>query len=326
MDSSLRSYDYHLPRELIAQKPLPRRDQSRMMVLHREDQSIEHAAFTDLPKFIRRDDLLVLNNSRVLPARHFSDDGALEFLVVQKIGLGRWKALVRPGRRFRAGTVTSIHGIRVVAAAIDQEGLREIALDEEIDLQSSGVMPLPPYIARPAEAEDVSRYQTVFANEDGSIAAPTAGLHFTAEMLRALPHTFITLHVGTGTFRPVKSESILDHRMHEEQFSMSPEAAAAINAAGRIVAIGTTSGRVLESVHRQFGDIRAVEGVTDIFIHPPFRFQVVDALVTNFHLPRSTLLMLVSAFAGREFILRAYAEAVRQLYRFFSYGDCMLIL
>jgi S-adenosylmethionine:tRNA ribosyltransferase-isomerase len=326
MDSSLSSYDYHLPRELIAQRPLRQREQSRMMVLHRESQSIEHAAFTDLSKFIRRDDLLVLNDSRVLPARHFSDDGALEFLIVKRIAPTRWKALVKPGRRFRAGAVTSIRGIRAVAGNIDDEGLREIILDEEMDLQSSGVMPLPPYIARSAEAEDVSRYQTVFAREDGSIAAPTAGLHFTAEIVRAFPHTFITLHVGPGTFRPVKSENILDHTMHEEQFSISPEAAAAINAAGRIVAVGTTSVRVIESVYRQFGDVRAVEGTTNIFIHSPFRFEVVDALVTNFHLPRSTLLMLVSAFAGREFILSAYAEAVRQRYRFFSYGDCMLIL
>jgi S-adenosylmethionine:tRNA ribosyltransferase-isomerase len=326
MDSSLRNYDYHLPRELIAQRPLPQRDQSRMMVLRREARSIEHAEFTDLSKFIRRDDLLVLNNSRVLPARHCSDDGTLEFLIVEKIAPARWKALVKPGRRFRAGAVTFIRGIRAVAAAIDQEGLREIVLDEEIDLQSSGVMPLPPYITRPAEAEDVSRYQTVFASEDGSIAAPTAGLHFIPEMLRVLPHTFITLHVGVGTFRPVKSERILDHTMQEERFSISPEAAAAIKAAGRILAVGTTSVRVLESVYRQFGDVRAVKGRTNIFIHPPFRFQVVDALVTNFHLPRSTLLMLVSAFAGRDFILRAYTEAVRQRYRFFSYGDCMLIL
>jgi S-adenosylmethionine:tRNA ribosyltransferase-isomerase len=326
MDSWLTSYDYHLPRELIAQRPSPEREQSRMMVLHREDQSIEHAAFTELPRFIRRDDLLVLNNSRVLPARHFSDDGVLEFLIVQKIAPARWKALVKPGRRFRAGTVTSIRGICATAGNADEEGLREIILDEDVDLQASGAMPLPPYISRPPEVEDMSRYQTVFARTDGSIAAPTAGLHFTAEILNGLSHTFITLHVGIGTFRPVKSENIPDHTMHQEQFSISPEAAAAINAGGRVVAVGTTSVRVLESVHRQFGGIRAVEGATNIFIHPPFQFRVVDALLTNFHLPRSTLLMLVSAFAGREFILRAYAEAVRERYRFFSYGDCMLIL
>jgi S-adenosylmethionine:tRNA ribosyltransferase-isomerase len=326
MDNTLRRYQYDLPRELIAQRPLPRREQSRMMALNRDAGTIEHAAFIDLPSFLRKDDLLVLNNSRVLPARHFSDDGALEFLFLRKIARRRWKALVKPGRKFRAGRITWINGIRVTAGDVDEDGTREVVLDEDVDLQTSGVMPLPPYISRPAEAEDASRYQTTFAREDGSIAAPTAGLHFTKEILRELPHTFITLHVGPGTFLPVKCENILDHTMHEEQFSVSPEAAAAMNVAARIVAIGTTTVRVLESVHREFGEIRATTGTTNIFIHPPFEFRVVDALLTNFHLPCSTLLMLVSAFAGREFILRAYAEAVRERYRFFSYGDCMLIL
>lgn len=326
MDNALRDYDYELPRELIAQRPLPRREQSRMMVLRREAGAIEHATFLDLPKFIRRHDLLVLNNSRVLPARHFSDDGALEFLFVEKIATRRWKALVKPGRKFRTGVVTSINGTRARAGGIDNDGAREITLDEDVNLQAGGTMPLPPYISRPPEVEDAARYQTVFAREDGSIAAPTAGLHFTPEILQALPHTFITLHVGTGTFRPVKNENILEHTMHEERFSISSEAAASINAAKRIVAVGTTSVRVLESVRREFGSVRATDSSTDIFIHPPFEFRVVDALLTNFHLPRSTLLMLVSAFAGREFILRAYEEAVRERYRFFSYGDCMLIL
>jgi S-adenosylmethionine:tRNA ribosyltransferase-isomerase len=326
MDNALRDYDYTLPGQLIAQRPLPRREQSRMMVLRRDARAIEHATFRDLPKFIRGDDLLVLNNSRVLPARHLSDDGALEFLFVEKIGPRRWKVLVKPGRKFRTGVVTSINGIRARAGGIDNDGARDVTLEEDVNLQAGGIMPLPPYISRPPEAEDESRYQTVFAREDGSIAAPTAGLHFTPEILQALPHTFITLHVGTGTFRPIKSENILEHTMHEERFSISAEAAAAINAAKRIVAVGTTSVRVLESVHRKFGDVRATDSSTDIFIHPPFEFRVVDALLTNFHLPRSTLLMLVSAFAGREFILRAYADAVRERYRFFSYGDCMLIL
>ena len=326
MDSWLRNYDYHLPRELIAQRPLPHRERSRMMVVRRDLQSIEHATFSDPSRFIQHDHLLVLNNSRVLAARHFSDDGAVEFLFVRRISPGRWKALVRPGRRFRRGWVTSIHGVRAIAGEIDEQGMREIVLDQDTNVQTTGVMPLPPYISRLPEKQDALRYQTVFACEDGSIAAPTAGLHFTAEILGALPHTFITLHVGIGTFRPVKSENILDHTMHEEQFSISPASAAAINEADKIVAVGTTSVRVLESVQRQFGEVRAVEGATNIFIHPPFEFRVVDALLTNFHLPRSTLLMLVSAFAGRELILRAYAEAVRQRYRFFSYGDCMLVL
>jgi S-adenosylmethionine:tRNA ribosyltransferase-isomerase len=326
MGDALRDYDYELPRELIAQRPVPRRDQSRMMVLRRDAQAIEHAAFIDLPKFVGRGDLLVLNNSRVLPARHFSDDGTLEFLFVRKTGRRHWRALVKPGRKFRSGAVTSIRGTRAQAGDTDEEGAREIVLDEDIDLQGSGAMPLPPYISRPPEVEDVTRYQTVFACNDGSIAAPTAGLHFTPEILRSLPHTFITLHVGTGTFRPVKHEDIRQHTMHEEQFSVSSEAAARINSAEKIIAIGTTTVRVLESVYRGFGEIRAIDGATNIFIHPPFEFRAADALLTNFHLPRSTLLMLVSAFAGREFILRAYAEAVRERYRFFSYGDCMLML
>lgn len=326
MDNALRLYDYKLPRELISQRPLPQRELSRMMVLRRQDQSVEHAAFSDLPRFIGHTDLLVLNDSRVLPARHFSDDGALEFLFLRKSAPGRWQALVKPGRKFRAGATTTVKGVRATAGRIDEEGAREIALAEDVDLQSSGMMPLPPYISRPSEAEDAARYQTIFARENGSIAAPTAGLHFTAEILRGLPHTFITLHVGTGTFRPVKSDNILEHTMHEEKFSISARAAAAIKAAEKVIAVGTTSVRALESVHRQFGEVRAMEGATNIFIHPPFEFGVTDALLTNFHLPRSTLLMLVSAFAGREFILRAYAEAVRERYRFFSYGDCMLIL
>jgi S-adenosylmethionine:tRNA ribosyltransferase-isomerase len=326
MEKRLCDYDYELPRNLIAQRPLAQREQSRMMVLHRTTGAIEHGAFVDLPKFLRASDLLVLNNSRVLPARHFSDDDRLEFLFLRKIAPCRWKALVKPGRRFRKGAVTSLGGVRAEAGEIDGEGGREVLLAKDIDMQRAGVMPLPPYISRNAEPDDEARYQTVFARSDGSIAAPTAGLHFTAEILRALPHTFITLHVGTGTFRSVKCENILMHKMHEEQFSISPSAAAAINAAQGIVAVGTTTVRVLEAIYQEFGDIRAVEGETSIFIHPPFQFRVVDGLLTNFHLPRSTLLMLVSAFAGREFILRAYAEGMRERYRFFSYGDCMLIL
>ncbi len=326
MDDALRDYDYELPRELIAQRPLPRRDQSRMMILRRETQAIEHAAFADLPKFVGRDDLLVLNNSRVLPASHLSDDGAIEFLFLHRLAPCRWKALVKPGRRFRAGAVTWINGIRAQAGETDEEGAREIVLAADVDLQRAGAMPLPPYISRAAEPEDEARYQTVFAGEEGSVAAPTAGLHFTAEILRALPHTFITLHVGTGTFRPVKNENITMHKMHREQFSISSKTAAVINQARRIIAVGTTTVRVLESVSRELGRIDAVNGETNIFIYPPFHFGVIDALLTNFHLPRSTLLMLVSAFAGREFILRAYAEAVRERYRFFSYGDCMLIV
>jgi S-adenosylmethionine:tRNA ribosyltransferase-isomerase len=342
VSTRLSDYDYELPRELIAQHPLLRREDSRMMVLHRDRKKIEHAQFVDLKKFLRDDDLLVLNNSRVLPARHFSDDGKFEFLFLEKIAPFRWKALVKPSRKFGKGAATFIQAVRAEAGEISADGSREIVLSDDVDLQHGGVMPLPPYIKRSAvirlrdttarqvdrryRAEDEARYQTVFAKYEGSLAAPTAGLHFTPQILRTLPHIFITLHVGTGTFRPVKVEDITQHQMHPERFSISPASAEAIAKAGRVIAIGTTTVRVLESVQRSVGKIQASEGETNIFIHPPFQFRVVDILLTNFHLPRSTLLMLVSAFADREFILRAYEEAVRERYRFFSYGDCMLIL
>lgn len=313
-----------------------------MMVLHRDRKKIEHAYFVDLKKFLRDDDLLVLNNSRVLPARHFSDDGKFEFLFLEKIAPCRWKALVKPSRKFGKGAVTFIQGLRAEAGEIFADRSREIMLSDDIDLQHGGAMPLPPYIKRSAvirlpagtarqvdrryTAEDEARYQTVFAKYEGSLAAPTAGLHFTSQILGTLPHVFITLHVGTATFRPVKVEDITQHQMHPERFSVSPASAEAIATAERIVAVGTTTVRVLESVQRSFGKIQAGDGETNIFIYPPFPFRVVDVLLTNFHLPRSTLLMLVSAFAGREFSLHAYEEAVRERYRFFSYGDCMLIL
>ena len=332
VSTRLNDYNYELPRELIAQHPLPRRQDSRMMVLHRDRKKIEHAHFVDLEKFLRDDDLLVLNNSRVLPARHFSDDGKIEFLCLEKTAPCHWKALVKPSRKFGKGIATFIQGVRAEAGEIFADGPREIVLSDDIDLQHGGAMPLPPYIKRSAvvdrryKAEDEARYQTVFAKYEGSLAAPTAGLHFTPQILGALPHDFITLHVGMATFRPVKVEDITQHQMHPEGFSISPGSAEAIARARRIVAIGTTTVRVLESVQRSLGGIQASEGETNIFIYPPFKFRVVDVLLTNFHLPRSTLLMLVSAFAGREFILRAYEEAVRERYRFFSYGDCMLIL
>lgn len=347
MSKRLSDYDYDLPRALIAQHPLPRREDSRMMVLRRDQQKIEHARFVDLKDFLADggpsqtgDYLLVLNDSRVLPARHFSDDGKLEFLFLERIAAHRWKALVKPGRRFGRGASAFIRGARAQAGERFSDGSREVILDEDIDLLHGGVMPLPPYIKRPSVTssslpagsdrrfteEDEARYQTVFGKYEGSLAAPTAGLHFTPQILATFPHVFITLHVGTGTFRPVKTEDITQHRMHPERFSVSPEAATAITRAGRVVAVGTTTMRVLESVQRNFGRIQASESETNIFIYPPFEFRAVDVLLTNFHLPRSTLLMLVSAFATREFILRAYEEAVRARYRFFSYGDCMLIL
>ena len=325
MSTRLRDYDYELPPELIAQHPLPRREDSRMLVLHRDRQTIEHARFIDLKNFLRDSDLLVLNNSRVLPARHFSDDGRIEFLFLQKLTPHRWKVLVKPGRRFRTGVAVSIKGIRVEAGKYFPDGGREILLSEEVDFQRSGLLPLPPYITRSHGAEDETRYQTVFARSDGSVAAPTAGLHFTPKILAAIPHVFVTLHVGTATFRPVKTDDISQHQMPPERFCVSEKAAHAIRNAARCIAVGTTTVRILESVYRQFGEIRGIDRETDIFIYPPFQFHAVDVLLTNFHLPRSTLLMLVSAFAGRDFVRRAYEEAVRTRYRFFSYGDCMLI-
>jgi len=209
---------------------------------------------------------------------------------------------------------------------ITPEGERIVVLNKDIDLYSGGSMPLPPYIRRDSNIEDTARYQTVFAHAPGALAAPTAGLHFTSEILNKIPHTFVTLHVGTGTFLPVRSENVTEHRMHAERFSISPSAAGRINSAGRIVAVGTTVVRVLESAERTDGKLVGQEGSTDIFIYQPYDFRAVDVLLTNFHLPRSTLLMLVSAFAGREFLLRAYQEAIRERYRFYSYGDCMLIV
>jgi S-adenosylmethionine:tRNA ribosyltransferase-isomerase len=326
MSVRLSDYDYDLPRELIAQRPPQRRGDSRMMVLHRETQTIEHRQFRELKAFLQPADLLVLNDTQVLPARRFSDDGAIEFLFLERLGQRRWKCLVKPGRKMRVGATAMIDNATLRVEATTPDGERIVVLNEDIDLYSGGSMPLPPYIQRQSDTEDATRYQTVFAHTPGALAAPTAGLHFTPETLNEIPHTFVTLHVGTGTFLPVRSENIAEHRMHAERFSISACAAAKINGARRIVAVGTTVVRVLESAGGDNGKLIAQEGSTDIFIYPSYRFRAVDVLLTNFHLPRSTLLMLVSAFAGREFLLRAYQEAIRERYRFYSYGDCMLIL
>jgi S-adenosylmethionine:tRNA ribosyltransferase-isomerase len=336
MSSKLSDYDYPLPEALIAKRPLPRRDASRMMVLHRDSQTIEHRQFRDLKTFLRLGDLLVLNNTRVLAARRFSDDYGVEFLFLEKLGPARWKCLVKPGRKMRPGATAKIDNVPIHVEEILPGGERVVALAEDVDLYAHGSMPLPPYIGRESDPADDERYQTVFAQTPGALAAPTAGLHFTTEILSEIPHVFVTLHVGPGTFRPVHSENLAEHRMHAESFSISKEAAAKIDSALRIVAVGTTTVRVLETVARETrrlkavkfsnAPIRAQSGLTNLFIYPPYRFQHVNLLVTNFHLPRSTLLMLVSAFAGREFLLRAYQEAIRERYRFYSYGDCMLIL
>ena len=326
MSTQLSDYDYPLPKELIAKRPLPRREDSRMMVLQRESQTIEHRQFRELKTFLRPGDLLVLNNTRVLPARRFSDDGGIDFLFLERLGAARWKCLVKPGRKMLVGATAKIDNVTLRVEEVLPDGERIVSVDEDVDLYAHGSMPLPPYIGRESDLEDETRYQTVFAQAPGAIAAPTAGLHFTQEMLNDIAHAFVTLHVGVGTFRPVQSENIAEHRLHPECFSISSEAANEIDNAKRVVAVGTTAVRVLESAGRENGKLIAQTGSTNLFIYPSYRFQHVDLLFTNLHLPRSTLLMLVSAFAGREFLLRAYEEAIHECYRFYSYGDCMLIL
>jgi len=326
MSTRLSDYDYDLPRELVAQRPAAHRADSRMMVLRCGAQTIEHRQFRELKTFLQPGDLLVLNDTRVLPARRFSNDGAIEFLFLEHLGRRRWKCLVKPGRKMRLGAAATIDNATLQVEKITSDGERIVVLDQDVDPYAKGSMPLPPYIGRENDVEDATRYQTVFAQAPGALAAPTAGLHFTPEILSEIPHALVTLHVGTGTFLPVRSENIVEHRMHAERFSISAEGAMKMNNARRMAAVGTTVVRVLESAERENGKLIAQTGSTDIFIFPPYRFQAVGLLLTNFHLPRSTLLMFGSAFAGREFLLRAYQEAIRQRYRFYSYGDCMLIL
>src|SRR6476620_10294706 len=326
MSARLSDYDYVLPRELIAQRPLERRQDSRMMVLHRAEQKIEHRQFGDLKTFLEPGDLLVLNDTRVVAARRFSDNGAVEFLFLERVGAARWKCMVTPGRKLHIGATAPIDHVSLRVEEITAEGERIVAFEKGVDVYAGGSMPLPPYVSRFSDDTDAARYQTVFAREPGAVAAPTAGLHFTSDMLSEIPHTFVTLHVGPGTFLPVRSENIAEHRMHAERFSISPEAAIKINRAHRIIAVGTTTVRTLESAGRVDGKIRAQQAASNLFVFPPYHFREVDVLLTNFHLPRSTLLMLVSAFAGREFLLAAYEKAIRERYRFYSYGDCMLIL
>jgi S-adenosylmethionine:tRNA ribosyltransferase-isomerase len=319
-------YDYALPEGLIARYPLPRREDARMLVLHRADRRIEHRRFAEFPSFLHEGDLAVLNDTKVIPARVFSDDGRIELLFLEALPENTWKCLVKPGRKMRLGAVVTVQEAAGRVVEILPDGERVIVFDRAVDLDKCGCLPLPPYLERAAESSDAERYQTVFARERGAVAAPTAGLHFTSEILAAVPHAFLTLHVGLGTFRPVQAEDLSDHRMHAERFRLPVETVEKIRAARRVIAVGTTTVRVLEACAQEHWPLKPREGATDIFIHPPFEFRAVGALLTNFHLPRSTLLMLVSASAGREFILQAYAEAVREKYRFYSYGDCMLIL
>jgi S-adenosylmethionine:tRNA ribosyltransferase-isomerase len=351
-------FDFALPPDLIAQHPAPNRDESRLLVLHRPGNRIEHRRFPDLLEFLRPGDVLVLNNSRVIPARlrgvNAKSGGRFELLLLEENAPNDWWSMLRPGKRSRAGTQIILcnadgrpETICATVAEINDEGHRRLQFtgtpDIRRELERLGEIPLPPYIERQVQQpEDRERYQTVFARTDGSVAAPTAGLHFTPGLLeqiraRCVQICFVTLHVGAGTFLPVKTDSLAAHKMHSERFELDDDTANAVNTAKnsghRIIAVGTTTMRVLESVAAlNHGKIVKNAGKTGIFVYPPFSFQVVDALLTNFHLPRSTLLMLACAFAapgetrGREMMLRAYAEAVRERYRFFSYGDAMLIL
>lgn len=324
MSQLVSDYHYDLPPELIASRPLPDRDASRMMIVDRADGTITHAAFRDFPDLLRAGDLVTLNDSKVIRARLLTADGRIELLLLEPVGPSTWQCLAKPGRKTRVGAEFEIGGTRAVVVEVQPGGERIVRFDSGPDLARFGHVPVPPYFHRADDADDETRYQTVYAKNDGSVAAPTAGLHFTPQILARIPHTFLTLHVGAGTFLPVKADRIEDHVMHEERYFLDAETAGKLNAATRIVAVGTTVMRVLES--QPPGPLHAAEGRTSIFIYPPFAFQHVGALLTNFHLPCSTLLMLVSAFASRELIREAYAKAVEERYRFFSYGDCMLIV
>nr|WP_320145796.1 tRNA preQ1(34) S-adenosylmethionine ribosyltransferase-isomerase QueA [uncultured Anaeromusa sp.] len=338
---NVQDFDYHLPEELIAQTPLAQRDASRLMVLPRQQGACLHRHFFELPSLLRKGDLLVFNDTRVIPARlhgHKKDTGAkVEVFLLKRLELDRWETLVRPGRKLRPGTeVVFSEELSAVIEDTTEFGGRIVrfrcqGVFEEI-LQRLGEVPLPPYIHE--QLSDPERYQTVYARENGSAAAPTAGLHFTPELLTQLREqgiqtAYVTLHVGLGTFRPVAVESIQDHVMHSEQYAISAETAALINETrrqgGRVIAVGTTAVRTLETAG-QSGQMQPCSGFTNIFIYPGYEYKIIDGLITNFHLPKSTLLMLVSALVGRERVLAAYKEAVEQRYRFFSFGDAMFIL
>ena len=346
-DTTLKTsdFDFFLPEELIAQTPLEQRDASRLMLLHRSSQTITHCHFYDILDMLKPEDMLVVNASKVIPARLLGvcdKNGAdMELLLLRAHENGQWETLVRPGKRAKEGA--SFHFGDILCAKVESvlpDGNRMVSFSYDKArfqsiyevLSEVGNMPLPPYIHE--KLKDKNRYQTVYAKEEGSAAAPTAGLHFTPELLKKLRekgvgYGEVTLHVGLGTFRPVKEDEIKNHVMHTEHFHISPEVAAEINrrkaAGGRIIAVGTTSCRVLESVADENGIIHPMEGETGIFIFPGYRFKAIDALITNFHLPQSTLLMLVSALVGKDFALSAYEEAVKERYRFFSFGDAMII-
>lgn len=336
-------FDYELPPELIAQEPIEPRDASRLLVLNRADRSITHRTFRDLPGYLNSGDCLVVNETRVMPARLLGckarTGGAVEILLIAPMPDGDWEAMVKPGRRLSKGTKIVFEPPSVTATIGETlpEGRRSVRLDFAGDaleaMKTVGTLPLPPYVHKPLN--DSERYQTVYANRERSVAAPTAGLHFTPELMEAMRQkgvefATVDLTVGPGTFQPVRMKEIEDHIMHSEAYELPAAAAGIVNrcriAGERVVAVGTTSARVLETMAKEDGTVRAGSGATDLFIYPGYCFKTVDMLVTNFHLPRSTLLMLVCALAGRELIMRAYAEAVAEKYRFYSFGDAMVIL
>ncbi len=336
-------YYYDLPEELIAQDPLADRASSRLMVLDKDTGGVVHKRFYDIADYLQPGDCLVLNNTKVMPARLYGvkegTGAVIEVLLLKRLADGCYETLVRPGKKAKPGTVLSFGDGVLQGKVLEvlEEGNRKIQFSyegifEEI-LDRLGEMPLPPYIHH--KLQDKNRYQTVYAREEGSAAAPTAGLHFTPELLQKIEEkgvhlAYVTLHVGLGTFRPVKEENILEHHMHKEAYHVDEETARLINdtkkAGKRVICVGTTSVRTVESAAGEDGRVHAGEGDTEIFIYPGYRFRVPDALITNFHLPESTLLMLVSALAGREHVLKAYEEAIREKYRFFSFGDAMLII
>jgi S-adenosylmethionine:tRNA ribosyltransferase-isomerase len=340
-------FDYDLPEDLIAQHPLAERDASRMLIVDRATQTWRDSSFATLPHNLTHKDLLVLNNTRVFPARlrgrRWPSGGSIELLLLREVEANMWEALTRPGRRLRTGSEIEFEeaNLRAKVIASHDDGLRTIKFKSSEPLANVidkiGEPPLPPYIKRQSGESkgDRDRYQTIYANQRGSIAAPTAGLHFTPSVLKAVeergvPVVEVTLHVGYGTFEPVRVENIFEHRVAAEWFSISEEVAACINqahgAGGRIVAVGTTTARALESAAATRGQVKAQSGFAALTIFPGYSFQIVDALLTNFHLPRSSLLVLACAFAGREFMLETYRHAVKERYRVYSYGDCMLIL
>ena len=333
---------YALPEELIAQTPLEQRDSSRLLVLDRDTGAVTHRHFYDIIEYLQPGDCLVMNDSRVLPARllgHRPTGGAVEVLLLRDLGDKRWECLCKPGRKMQVGNQVIFGDGELNATVVEVQDTGNRVVEFHYEgiflevLERLGKMPLPPYIK--AELNDRERYQTVYSREVGSAAAPTAGLHWTKELLeqarsKGVKTAFVTLHVGLGTFRPVQVEDVLNHHMHEELCMMSAETAAVLNetkaAGGRVICVGTTSCRTLESLVNENGSFEAKSKWTEIFIYPGYTFKAMDGLITNFHLPESTLVMLVSAFAGRAHVLAAYEEAVRQRYRFFSFGDAMCIL